>query len=80
MLHENQLKLIRHLVRFQLLDYKSCLQLLDTAGTGDTTSLSYAFRPLTKHKYLSKRKDGSVAILAKGRSLYPGLKPLLSIG
>lgn len=80
MLHENQLKLIRHLVRFQLLDYKSCLQLLDTAGTGDTTALSYAFRPLTKHKYLSKRKDGSVAILAKGRSLYPGLRPLLSIG
>ena len=80
MLHENQLNLIRHLVRFQLLDYESCLQLLDTEGTGDMTALSYVFRPLTKHKYLSKRKDGTVSILAKGRSQFPGLKPLVSIG
>lgn len=80
MLHENQLKLIRHLARFQLLDYTSCLHILDTAGTGDKTALSYVFRPLTKHKYLTKRKDGTVAILAKGRALFPELKPLISVG
>ena len=70
-LHENQLKLIRHLARFNLLDYASCLHLLDTEGTGDHVALSYAFRPLTKNKYLTKRKEGSVAILAKGRALFP---------
>ena len=39
-LHENQLKLIRHLARFNLLDYASCLHLLDTEGTGDHVALS----------------------------------------
>ena len=58
-LHENQLKLIRHLARFNLLDYASCLHMLDTEGTEDKVALSYAFRPLTKNKYLTKRKDGS---------------------
>ena len=29
-LHENQLRLIWHLCRFSLLDYESCLYLLDT--------------------------------------------------
>lgn len=79
-LHENQLKLIYHLVRFNLLDYASCLHLLDTEKTGDQVALSYAFRPLTKNKYLTKRKDGSVAILAKGRTLFPDIKPLISTG
>ena len=79
-LHENQLKLIRHLAQFNLLDYTSCLHLLDTEGTGDHVALSYAFRPLTKNKYLTKRKDGSVSILAKGRALFPNIKPLISAG
>lgn len=79
-LHENQLKLIRHLARFNLLDYASCLHLLDTEGTGDQVKLSYAFRPLTKNKYITKRKDGSVSILAKGRGLFPDVKPLISAG
>ena len=79
-LHENQLKLIRHLAQFNLLDYASCLHLLDTEGTGDHVALSYAFRPLTKNKYLTKRKDGSVSILAKGRALFPNIKPLISAG
>lgn len=79
-LHENQLKLLRHLARFNLLDYPDCLKLLDTEGTGDRTALSYAFRPLTKNGYLSKRKDGTVAILAKGRALFPELRPLISAG
>lgn len=34
-LHENQLRLIWHLCRFSLLDYESCLHLLDTEETGD---------------------------------------------
>lgn len=79
-LHENQLKLIRHLARFNLLDYVNCLHMLDMAGTGDKVALSYAFRPLTKNKYLTKHKDGSVAILAKGRTLFPDIKPLISTG
>lgn len=79
-LHDNQLKLIRHLARFNLLDYASCLHMLDTTGTVDKVALSYAFRPLTKNKYLVKRKDGSVAILAKGRVLFPDVKPLISAG
>ena len=79
-LHENQLKLIRHLARFNLLDYSSCLHMLDEMGTGDQVALSYVFRPLTKNKYLTKRKEGSVAILAKGRALFPDIKPLISVG
>ena len=43
-------------------------------------ALSYVFRPLTKNKYLIKRKDGSVAILAKGKALFPDIKPLISAG
>ncbi|MCM1149707.1 MAG: hypothetical protein NC319_06445 [Butyricicoccus sp.] len=79
-LHENQLKLIRHLARFNLLDYDSCLDMLATPEMTDRVALSYAFRPLTKNGYLSKRKDGSVSILAKGRALFPELKPLISAG
>ncbi len=79
-LHNNQLKLLRHLARFNLLDYRDCLELLDTEGTGDSMALSYAFRPLTKNKYVSKRKDGCVSILVKGRALFPQITPLISTG
>ena len=79
-LHDNQLQLLRHLARFNLMDYPDCLDLLDTAGTGDRVALSYAFRPLTKNKYVSKRKDGCVSILAKGRALFPEVTPLISAG
>ena len=72
-LHENQLKLIHHLARFNLLDYSGCLHMLDETETGDQVALSYVFRPLTKNKYLIKRKDGSVAILAKGKALFPDI-------
>ena len=79
-LHNNQLKLLRHLCRYSLLSYEDCLSLLDTAGTNDKVALSYAFRPLTKNGYVSKREDGSVAILKKGRSLFPEEVPLVSAG
>lgn len=79
-LHENQLHLLQHLARFNLLDYSGCLKMLDVDETGNRTELSYAFRPLTKNKYLSKRKDGSVSILAKGRALFPEIKPLIAAG
>ena len=79
-LHDNQLHLIQHLARFNLLDYADCLKMLDVDGTGDRTALSYVFRPLTKNKYLSKRKDGSVSILSKGRALFPEVKPLIAAG
>ena len=78
-LHDNQMKLLRHLARFNLLDYPSCLHLLDTAETNDAVSLSYAFRPLTKYDYLSKR-DICVSILSKGRALFPDVSPLIAAG
>lgn len=79
-LHENQLNLIRHMARFHLLDYPSCLQILDPTGMTDRTALSYMFRPLTKNGYLVKRKDESVSILEKGRALFPEITPLISSG
>ena len=79
-LHENQLYLLRHLARFQLLSYSDCLELLDTEGTKERAALSYAFRPLTKNKYISKQRDGGVSILAKGRALFPETEPLISTG
>ena len=77
---ENQKTLIRHLIRFHILDYDSCLQVLDTENTGDKVALSYIFRPLTKHKYIIKDKDGVVSILKKGKDLFPEEKPLISMG
>ncbi len=79
-LHDDQLNLIRFLVRFNLLDYQTCLDLLATPDKTNRVELSYVFRPLTKNGYLSKRKDGSVSILAKGRALFPDIKPLISAG
>lgn len=78
-LHENQLNLIRHLIRFNLMAYEDCLEMLDTDGCKDQTALSYAFRPLTKNKYLSKSKKGVVSVLKKGRELFPEEVPLISI-
>ena len=80
MLNENQLKLLRHLARFNLLDYPSCLDMLSTNENESRTALSYAFRPLTKNRYVSKNKRGCVSILSKGRALFPELEPLLSAG
>jgi len=74
-LKKNHLYLIHHLAQFGTLDYRSCLQLLDH----DSRKASYAFRPLTKNKYISK-KNNSVTILAKGRELFPDVKPLVSMG
>ena len=54
--------------------------MLKTEAKTDRMALSYAFRPLTKNGYISKRKDGSVSILAKGRKLFPELEPLISVG
>ncbi len=79
-LHEKQLRLLRHLARYNLMEYPDCLDMLDTDGTENRTALSYSFRPLTKNGYVSKRKDGSVAILAKGRALFPEVTPLISTG
>lgn len=79
-LHDNQITTAAAPGRFNLMDYPDCLDLLDTAGTDDRMALSYAFRPLTKNKYLSKRKDGCVSILAKGRALFPEVTPLISAG
>ena len=80
MLKDNQEILIRHLIRFHILDYESCLQVLDIENTGDKVALSYVFRPLTKHKYIIKGKDGIVSILKKGKELFPNEEPLISIG
>ena len=77
-LHETQLNLICHLVRFNLMAYEDCLSFLDTEKTGNKVTLSYVFRPLTKNKYLSKNKKGVVSVLKKGRLLFPKEKPLIS--
>ena len=77
---DNQEMLIRHLIRFHILDYESCLQVLDIENTGDKVALSYVFRPLTKHKYIVKDKNGIVSILKKGKELFPNEEPLISIG
>lgn len=79
-LHENQLELIYHLARFNLLDYPHCLELLKTEEVSDRVGLSYTFRPLTKNDYLARRGDGAVSILAKGRALFPDTKPLITAG
>lgn len=79
-LHDNQLHLLQHLARFNLLDYQSCLDMLATSEVTDRVALSYSFRPLTRNKYISKREDGSVSILTKGRALFPDTKPLISVG
>ena len=56
-LHENQLNLIRHLIRLNVLSYEDCLKFLDTENTGDMIAMSYVFRPLTKNGYVAKSKD-----------------------
>ena len=56
-LHQNQLDLILHLIRFNIMSYEDCLKFLDTEHTGDLVAMSYIFRPLTKNKYVAKNKD-----------------------
>ena len=76
-LKQNQLTLIRHLCQFGTLDYQSCLRLLNPV---DGKPASYSFRPLTKNRYISKRENGSVGVLAKGRELFPNVKTLITLG
>ena len=44
-LHENQLNLILHLIRLNIMNYEDCLKFLDTENTGDMIAMSYVFRP-----------------------------------
>lgn len=78
-LHDNQQNLIRHLIRFNILSYEDCLSFLDTENTGDMIAMSYTFRPLTKNGYVVKNRDGVVAVLQKGRNLFPDEFPLISV-
>lgn len=78
-LHKNQLDLILHLIWLNIMAYADCLTFLDTENTGDRIAMSYVFRPLTKNGYLSKSKDGVVSVLQKGRELFPGEGPLISV-
>ena len=77
-LHQNQLDLILHLIRFNIMAYEDCLRFLDTENTGDMIAMSYVFRPLTKNGYVAKNKDGIVTVLKKGRELFPDEGPLIS--
>lgn len=79
-LHTCQVTLLRHLARFHILDYESCLKVLDTENTGDMVKMSYLFRPLTKNDYISKNKDGIVSILQKGRSYAEIKQSLIVLG
>ena len=79
-LHACQVTLLRHLARFHILDYESCLKVLDTENNGDMVKMSYLFRPLTKNDYITKNKDGIVGILQKGK-VYAAIKgPLITLG
>ena len=78
-LHKNQLDLILHLIRLNIMTYEDCLKFLDTENTGDMIAMSYVFRPLTKNGYVVKGKDGVVAVLQKGRDLFPEEGPLISV-
>lgn len=78
-LHENQLNLILHLIRLNILSYEDCLKFLDTENTGDMIAMSYAFRPLTKNGYVVKSKNGVVSVLRKGRDLFPEEGPLITV-
>ena len=78
MIKDNQEVLIRHLIRFHILDYESCLQVLDTENTGDKVALSYVFRPLTRNGYIARNKDNIVSVLKKGRELFPEEGPLIA--
>jgi len=78
-LHQNQLDLILHLIRFNIMSYEDCLKFLDTEHTGDLVAMSYIFRPLTKNKYVAKNKDGIVTVLKKGRELFPDEAPIISV-
>ena len=62
-LHQNQLNLILHLIRLNIMAYEDCLKFLDTEDTGDMVAMSYVLRPLTKNGYVVKGKDGVVAVL-----------------
>lgn len=46
-LQYNQLALLYHLARFNLLHYEDCLEMLKTPEKTERKELSYAFRPLT---------------------------------
>ena len=78
-LHQNQLDLILHLIRFNIMSYEDCLKFLDTEHTGDLVAMSYIFRPLTKNKYVAKNKNGVVTVLKKGRELFPDEAPIISV-
>ncbi len=78
-LHDNQLNLILHLIRLNIMTYEDCLKFLDTENTGDMIAMSYVFRPLTKNGYVAKSKDGIVTVLQKGRNLFPEESPLISV-
>ena len=56
-LHENQLNLIRHLIRFNLMAYEDCLEMLDTDGCKDQTALSYAFNTAINEVFKSSIKS-----------------------
>ena len=77
-LRENQLKLIRHLIRLNIMRYQDCLEFLDTENTGDMVAMSYVFRPLTRNGYIAKNKDNIVTVLKRGRELFPEEGPLIS--
>ncbi len=79
-LHSEQINLLMHLARFNLLPYEDCLEMLRTPERTTRRELADAFRPLTRHGYVSRREDGCVSILAKGRRLFSELEPLISVG
>ena len=73
MLNENQLKLLRHLSRFNLLDYPSCLDMLNNDGGIDRTALHAAVestRGLDASAYNDAQWADVQSALIKARAVY----------
>ena len=72
MLNENQLKLLRHLARFNLLDYPSCLDMLNNDGGSDRTALSYTWAIKNTERYeTTKMPAGIISFRISVNAVYP---------
>lgn len=70
-MHENQEDLMKHLCRYNALDYGSCLHMLDPYALSDPVEQSYIFRPLTKQGYLKSTKTAACPYSRKAARCSP---------
>lgn len=81
MIDMDQVTLLDFLKQYPVADQRTCLTVLDADKTWDWRQLSYRLRPLVRHKYIARRKDGLYSLLAKGeQNTFPFIRPLISCG